>query len=170
MPTRIEIGFSGVQTSSHAGLTLRNNAPTFSVTFIFVGRLPLALFLSLSLSLSLRLGNSACPSTLCPPPPPLFSRLFFFLSLPHSLDHARPPTPRPPLSGPSHRFRSAPAILERVSPTTAAAARVRHAEVYLYRALCRAWYDSNARCFDFFFSRVEKMNSSRVLLHSKNIL
>lgn len=66
MPTRIKIQGEfqspGICiTSSHAGLTLRNNAPTFSVTFIFVGRLVGSLA-----SLSLGLGNSAYPSTFYP--------------------------------------------------------------------------------------------------------
>ena len=66
-------------TSSHAGLTLRNNAQTFSVTFIFVGRLVGSLA-----SLSLGLGNSACPFHILPgsgpplsPSCPCFSRRSF---------------------------------------------------------------------------------------------
>ena len=110
-----------VEASSHAGLTLRNNAPTFSVTFIFVGRLVGSLA-----SLSLGLGNSAYPFHILPSSgPPLspsclcFSRrsfsffpTWFTILLLVSL------------SGPSYRFRSVPAILERVSYQPAAARMV----------------------------------------------
>lgn len=97
---------------AYAPVTMPQLSP--SLSFSLVG----CLSLPLSFSLSLRLGNSACPSTLCPPPPPpsLFSRLFFSFSPSPTLDHAPPLLAA--LSGPAHRFRSAPAILERVSPTS----------------------------------------------------
>lgn len=97
------------------GFTLRNNAPTFSVTFIFVGRL-----LDSLASLSLGLGNSACPSILPGSWPSFFSFVF-----PRSV--VFPPSCRceparvhaaalcPSFWGPSRHFRPTPAILERVS-------------------------------------------------------
>jgi len=68
------------------GFTLRNNALTFSVTFIFVGRL-----VDSPVSLSLGLRNNACPSAvpwMCP---------------------------RAAFTGPSIRLQSTPVILERAS-------------------------------------------------------
>lgn len=71
-------------TSSHAGLTLRNNAPTFSVTFIFVGRLVGSLA-----SLSLGLGNSAYPSTFYPAL--LWPTSFSFVSVSRAVFFLSPP-------------------------------------------------------------------------------